>query len=151
MNRSAQAALESLSEQDIALSDQLSGEEVPETQGEPQAIFLARLFWPKRRTLGKGAVWGLVIGLIVALLIPNTYEATVQLMPPDSSSLSGSTAMLGLLMGATGGGGIGGSSSGGGGGGLAGTVGELLGGQRPGPLFIGIMSSRTLSDRIIDR
>lgn len=57
--------------------------------------------------------------------------------------------MLGMLLGA---GGISGSTSGSGGGsGLAGTVSDLLGGQKPGPLFIGILGSRTLSDRMIDR
>lgn len=82
------------------------------------------------------------------------YETTVQLMPPDSSTLSGASNMVGLMLGAVGmGSGSSGSSTGASSsaGGLAGAVGDLLGAQRPGPLLIGILSSRTLSDRIIDR
>src|SRR5208282_4680324 len=106
-----------------------------------------RLLWERRTRLVKAMLVGFVVSALGAWLTPNIYEANVQLMPPESSSLSGTSAMLGLLLGGTGGG----SSGGGVTSGLAGTVSDLLGGQKPGPLFIGILSSRTLSDRIIDR
>jgi uncharacterized protein involved in exopolysaccharide biosynthesis len=85
----------------------------------------------------------------VTLFIPNTYQAVVQLMPPDSNSLSGGMGMLTALMGMSDLGSSGGSS--GGGGGLASGLGDLLGGQKVGALFIGILDSRTIADRIIDR
>jgi hypothetical protein len=96
--------------------------------------------------LAKASLVGLVLASIVAVLIPNTYEAAVRLMPPDSSSISGGSmsGLMGLMM--SGPNAPGGSS----GGGLSGAVGDLLGTQKPGPLFIGILSSRTITDRIID-
>lgn len=121
--------------------------------GEPQLIAVARLLWPKRAFLGKATLAGLLIASLIALLIPKRYEANVQLMPPDSASLSGSSGMLGLAagLGAVGLSGGGSSSAGMPAGGLAGAVGDLLGSQRPGSLLIGVLGSRTLSDRIIDR
>ena len=58
--------------------------------------------------------------------------------------------MMGLAMNALSGGSMGGGSTSAAGG-FAGTVGDLLGVQKPGALFIGILSSHTISDRIIDR
>jgi hypothetical protein len=149
VDRSAQTTLEGLNDQDLVLSREMQGADLVQKSGDPPLIVNARLLWPKRAALCKATIAGLVVSLIVAVLIPNTYEASVQLMPPDNSSLSGSSAMLSLLAGAGGMGGSSGSSTGGGG--LASSVGELLGGKSPGPLFIGILASRTLSDRIIDR
>jgi len=102
--------------------------------------------WSQRTRLRKIFVIGLLGTLVLSILIPNKYESSVQLMPPEASS--GSTlGMLGALMG--------GSTSGGGassvGGSLAGGIGELLGGQRPGALFVGVLGSRTIADRIIDQ
>jgi uncharacterized protein involved in exopolysaccharide biosynthesis len=126
------------------------GDVEAEPSGEPQLIVNTRLLWHRRGFLGKATVAGFVMAWVIALLIPSTYEATVQLMPPDSSSLSGSAAMLGLALNGLSGGAISGGSVGAAGG-IGGTIGDLLGAQKPGALFIGVLGSRTLSDRIIDR
>ena len=47
--------------------------------------------------------------------------------------------------------GSGGSGGGGSSGGLSGALGDLFSTQKPGPLFIGILGSRTITDRMIDR
>src|SRR6266478_5467482 len=95
------------------------------------------LFWERRRFLLRWTFIGLVLSLVVALLIPSRYVATTQLMPPDNQSGSGAAAFL--------------AAAGRSGGGLAGLAGDLLGTKNSGALFVGILSSRTVQDRMIDQ
>ena len=98
----------------------------------------ACLLWANRRRLGKALLAGLLAGVVVALLIPPRYESTAQLMPPDSQSASGLAALAALA-----------SKSGGGSMGLM--AGDLLGVRSSGALFVGILHSRTIQDRIVGR
>jgi capsule polysaccharide export protein KpsE/RkpR len=97
-----------------------------------------RLLWNKRQFVFRWGLAGLLAATLVAFLIPRRYESTAQLMPPDSQS-SSSLAMMSALAG---------SSSGGGLGMLAG---DLLGVKSTGALFVGVLRSRTVQDRIVDR
>ena len=140
-------------ERDLALAEIQEGE-LASRVASRETIDWIRLLWDGRVLLVKVTLAALVISTVLVFFIPDSYDSYVQLMPPDSSSISGGSGMLGMLLG----GGIstgsssGGSSSGSSlGSGLAGTVNDLLGGQKLGPLFIGILTSRTISDRIIDR
>lgn len=94
-----------------------------------------RILWDQRRFLTKAAAAGLLAGTLLAFLIPKRFESTAQLMPPDSQSAS-SLAMLAGLSG---------------GGGLGMVAGDLLGIKSNGALFVGVLRSRTVEDRIIDR
>jgi len=98
-----------------------------------------RLLWEQRRFLLRWTVIGLVASLVVAFLIPSRYVATTQLMPPDNQSGGGAAAFL-----AAAGHGSGGGSS------LAGLAGDLLGTKNSGALFVGILASRTVQDRLIE-
>jgi uncharacterized protein involved in exopolysaccharide biosynthesis len=151
LDRLTQTTLENPRDQDLVRSPDMLDADVGQEEGEPDLIPRLRLLWDRRRRLAKGTLVGLVGAAIIAFLIPSTYEASVQLMPPDNSALSGTSAILGLMLGAGGVGGGSGSGGSGAAGGLAGTVGDLLGAQKPGALFVGILSSRTLSDRMVDR
>jgi uncharacterized protein involved in exopolysaccharide biosynthesis len=102
-----------------------------------------RLLWEQRRFLLRWTVLGLVVSLVVALLIPSRYEATTQLMPPDNQSGGGAAAFLAAAAGHSG-------SGSGSGSGLAGLAGDLLGTKNSGALFVGILSSRTVQDRLIE-
>jgi uncharacterized protein involved in exopolysaccharide biosynthesis len=95
-----------------------------------------RLLWEQRRFLLRWTVIGLVVSLVVALLIPSRYVATTQLMPPDNQSGGGAAAFL--------------AAAGRSGTGLAGLAGDLLGTKNSGALFVGILSSRTVQDRLIE-
>jgi uncharacterized protein involved in exopolysaccharide biosynthesis len=99
-----------------------------------------RLLWIKRRFLGKALVAGLLVGCIVAFLIPPRFESTVQLMPPDNQSTSG-LAMLAALS----------SRGGGAGGGMGAVAGDLLGIKSSGALFTGVLNSMTVADRLSAR
>lgn len=68
----------------------------------------------------------------LTFLMPNQYTATAQVLPPTSQS--GSAALLAQM-----GGGLGGFASG------------ALGLKNPNDTYIGILTSRTVQDRIIDR
>lgn len=91
--------------------------------------------WQRRRWLAKVTGFGLLLAIGYAFLIPNEYQSTAQLMPPDSQSLS-SASMLNVLTGAS----------------LAPNLGGAFMNQRtPGATSIAILSSRTAQDDIINR
>jgi uncharacterized protein involved in exopolysaccharide biosynthesis len=96
-----------------------------------------RLLWNKRRFISRAAVAGLVFGTLLAFLLPKRFESTTQLMPPDSQSTSG-MAMFAALTAKTGSG-------------MGAVAGDLLGIKSSGALFIGILRSRTVEDRLIER
>ena len=96
------------------------------------------LFWDSRRALAKAILAGLVIGLLIALSIPARYESTAELMPPDNQSGSG-LAMLAALTSKSGTGGLGA------------IAGDLLGVKSSGALFVGVLGSKTVQDRISQR
>lgn len=93
--------------------------------------------WKQRRLIQRATLAGLLVGTLLAFTLPRRYESTTQLMPPDNQSSSG-VAMLAALSAKTGGG-------------LAPLAGDLLGIKSSGALFIGILRSRTVQDRLIDR
>jgi uncharacterized protein involved in exopolysaccharide biosynthesis len=95
-----------------------------------------RLLWERRRFLLRWTGFGLVVSLVVAFLIPSRYVATTELMPPDNQSGGGAAALL--------------AAAGRSGSGLAGLAGDLLGTKNSGALFVGILSSRTVQDRLIE-
>jgi uncharacterized protein involved in exopolysaccharide biosynthesis len=93
--------------------------------------------WRRRRVLQRAALIGLLAGIVLAFSIPTQYESTTQLMPPDNQSSSG-IAMLAALSNKT-------SSA------LAPMASDLLGMKSSGALFVGILRSNTVEDRLIDR
>ncbi len=96
-----------------------------------------RLLWSKRRFLARAALASMAAGLLLAFCLAKRYQASTQLMPPDSQSGSG-MAMLAAMTARTGSG-------------LGDVAGDLLGMKSSGALFIGILRSRTVEDRLIER
>ena len=110
-----------------------------EDAGEYQARNVARLalLWRDRRFLFRCAALGLVTSLIIAFLIPVRYTSTTRLMPPDQAG-AGMASMLAALS-------KGGSSD-------LGIIGsELLGLKTSGDLFVGVLHSRTIQDRLVNK
>lgn len=97
----------------------------------------AHLLWANRRLLRNALLIGLAAGALIALVIPPRYDSTVQLMPPDSPS-NGGMAMLAALAAKSAGG-------------MGAMAGEALGIKSSGALFVGILRSRTVEDRLVDR
>jgi len=109
------------------------------TANAPRELERLRLFWNDRRFLAKATMVGALIGTVLAFALQTRFESSTQLMPPDSQSSTG-MAMLASLMGKS----IGGV-------GLGGVAGDLLGMKSSGAVFVGVLRSRTVEDRIIDR
>jgi capsule polysaccharide export protein KpsE/RkpR len=104
--------------------------------------------WMARRFVAKAAVIGLVFATVAAFIMRPRYDAFTRLMPPEKSGLA-ALAELPLLAG---GGGGDEKDSGGGAGALAGgLVSSALGLKSSGALLIGVLRSRTVEDRMIDK
>ena len=119
------------------LEPQLTMQESAFTLPPPPRLSAARRLWGRRWLLGKLAAIGLVAAGILALLLPNEYNSTVQIMPPDMNSLSGVDLFAALAgsraaMPAAGG-----------------LASSLM--KSAGETFIGILRSRTVEDALINR
>ncbi len=117
----------------------LSADSVEGIDSTGQLISMMRLLWSKRGFLARVALWGLLASGLVAFLIPPRYKSTTRLMPPDndsssSSSLAMAAAAMSDKMGA-----------------LADTAGSFLGLKKSSDVFVGILSSRTVQDKLINQ
>jgi uncharacterized protein involved in exopolysaccharide biosynthesis len=119
--------LSTADEQHQDVADNTSDLEIPVAE-------LASAIWQRRRWLAMVTGLGMLLAVGYALSIPNQYTSTAQLMPPDQQALS-STSMLAALSGA---------------GPTANLGGGLMSTRTPGETFIGILSSQTAQDDIID-
>jgi capsule polysaccharide export protein KpsE/RkpR len=98
------------------------------------------LLWENRRLFYTVAVRALILGTLIAFLIPPRYESTANIMPPEQGDRG---ALLSLLTGR--------GSGSSGAAGLASLAGNFLGVSSTGELFVELVHSRTVEDRIIDR
>jgi uncharacterized protein involved in exopolysaccharide biosynthesis len=123
------------------LTDQRDLQSVSSLENSTPAMERARLLWANRSLLGRASLVGLIAGALIALLVPSRYESTLQLMPPDSQSNTGMAMLAALAAKSV-------AQSAGGAGAIAG---DLLGIKSSGSLFLGILRSRTVEDRLIRR
>ena len=115
--------------------EQLSGLE-ERAAGEPTLVRL-RLLWKQRRLLARVVLYGLLTSTIIAFLVPTRYESTARLMPPDSNQKGGLAMAAAALSG--------------GAGGLGGIASDFLGLKSTSDIFVGILTSRTVQDRLIQQ
>jgi len=99
----------------------------------------AEYLWSRRAAIAVWTIIGLIFSIFLAFRICK-YPATVQLMPPDSSSSGGlaQLALPGILKSP-------------GLAGLSGLAGDLLGGKSTGALFMKVLQSRTVEDDLVNR
>src|SRR5271170_7185733 len=127
-------------QRELLVEEELGGEfqELEPEQGSGERMFARlRMLWGERRFLLRVTCAGLALSTLGAFAIPKRYNATTQLMPPDSQG-SGSLALIAGL-------------AGGQMGGLGAVAGDLLGMKSTGALFVGVLRSRTVEDRIVER
>jgi len=96
-----------------------------------------RLLLDQRLFVLRVMAYGLAVSTLLAFLIPVRYEARTQLMPPDNELSSGLASLMAM--------------SGHGDSGLGMLAGDLLGLKTSGSLFVGILRSETVEDRLIDK
>jgi len=113
-------------------------EETP--QGSGNSVAYLRLLWESRRFVTRIVFYGLLASTLIAFLIPARYKSTARLMPPDNSQ-SGGLAMAAAAL----------SGGAGGLGGLGGIASEMLGLKSTSDIFVGILSSRTVQDKLIQQ
>lgn len=113
---------------------------IVEPIASPQTLLpYLQILWANRRLLLRAAVYSLIASCVIALLIPVRYQSVTRLMPPDSQSGTG----LGLLAAMAG--------RSGGSGSLGAIAGDVLGLQSSGALFVGILSSESAQDALIEK
>lgn len=100
-----------------------------------QALLRLHMLWQRRFFLLRATGCGALLGLVLAFLIPPRFESKMLLMPPEQSNV-GLASMMAMTR----------SSDP-----LGGLAGDLLGIKNTGALFMGILGSRTVEDRIIER
>jgi uncharacterized protein involved in exopolysaccharide biosynthesis len=105
----------------------------------PHWLANASTLWERRRWLLRVTGVGALVSSLIVLLIPNRYESTARIMPPENSG--GSAAVLAALAG-RGSGELGG---------LGGLAASLLGVRTSGPLFVDLLHSGTVAGALIDR
>src|SRR5216110_1339497 len=108
-------------------------------QATDSSVAYVRLLWEHRRLLARVAVYGLLASTLIAFLIPARYESTARLMPPDNQSTSGLAAAAAA------------AAMSGVGAGLGGVAGDLLGLKSTSDVFVGILTSRTIQDKLIQQ
>ncbi len=121
----------------------LSGE-VDDGQTRERTVAWLRLLWTQRSFLFKVTAYGLLASILIVFLIPSRYTSETRLMPPDSRPTSGLALAASALTG-SGSGSISGAS------GLGGVASSLLGLNSTSDIFVGILSSRTTQDTLIQK
>ncbi len=119
------------------------GEEFVDRQVHERTVANLRVFWADRKFILRTGFYALLASAVISLLIPVRYQTVTKLMPPDSPS--GLGGMLSLMTGRLGMQGSGGT------GGLGGIAGDLLGTKSSGALFVGVIQSQTVQDRLIQQ
>jgi uncharacterized protein involved in exopolysaccharide biosynthesis len=97
----------------------------------------ASLLWDHRRLLARVAAGAFLLGTAIAFVLPNKYESTTRIMPPDQQG--GTAALVAALAGRAAPGGLGGLAS------------SLLGVKGSGSLYIDLLQSKTIGESLVDR
>ena len=97
-----------------------------------------RTIWSERTFLVRISALGLILGCLVAFLLPARYTASTRLMPQDGDG--GTSAAMAAAMTASRGSG-----------GFGEIAGSLLGLKSTSDVFVGILNSRTLQNHIIEQ
>jgi capsule polysaccharide export protein KpsE/RkpR len=123
---------------DLPESDFRAAPSQPDTsEANERVLTYLRLMWAHRRMLYRMSLYGLLASTLVAFLIPKRYESTARLMPPDNQSSSGLTLAAAAMS----------STSGG----LGALASDFLGLKSNSDVFVGILSSRTVQDTLIQQ
>lgn len=108
-------------------------------ENAPNWLTNASVLWENRRLMLRTAALGFLVSVLIVILIPNRYESTARIMPPDNSSPG--AAMLAALAGKNTGelGGLGNLAT------------SLLGVHTTGPMFVDMLRSASVTGDLIDR
>lgn len=114
------------------------GFEGSDAHTEAGGLACLRSLWESGNLLWRAGLGALLASTIIAFLIPASYESMTRLMPPESQPGAGA-GLLAAMAGRAGGAGLGG------------IAGDLLGVRNSGALFVGILGSQTVADRLLEQ
>jgi uncharacterized protein involved in exopolysaccharide biosynthesis len=106
-------------------------------QGAGNSLVRLQLIWQRRRMLARAVFYGFLASTLVAFIITARYESTARLMPPDSGQSGGLAMAAAAMSGAAGG--------------LGGVASDFLGLKSTSDIFVGILGSRTVRDKLIQQ
>jgi uncharacterized protein involved in exopolysaccharide biosynthesis len=112
-------------------------EDVAPRGGGHKWVARLRLLWTERRLVARLAAAGLILSSVAAFSIPKRYTTSTRLMPPDAQSSSNMMMLAGIAQKA--------------GSGLGSMAGDLLGIKSSGALFVGMLQSQTIQDRLVEQ
>jgi capsule polysaccharide export protein KpsE/RkpR len=108
-------------------------------QARENSVAHLRLLWEHRRLLARVIFAGILASALIAFLIPTRYQSTARLMPPDNMQTGGLSMAAAALSGSAGPGGLGNIAS------------DVLGIKSTSDVFVGVLSSRTVQDKLIQQ
>ena len=88
------------------------------------------LLWNERRLVFRASVIGVVAGVALAFLLPKHYDATTRILPPDPT-MTNPTAAVAMAASRA-------------------SLADTLSMKTPGALYVAILQSRSVQDRLID-
>lgn len=97
---------------------------------------ILQVLQPSRGLIVRTVLVGIALSLMIAFLVPKRYDATARLMPPDNQANSMLTMLMGSMADRIPGAALGAS---------------LLGGKTTGALFVGVLGSRTVQDKLVNQ
>jgi capsule polysaccharide export protein KpsE/RkpR len=106
-------------------------------QSSAGSVVYLRLLWEHRKLLRRVVFCGLVASTLLAFLIPARFKSTARLMPPDNNQSGGLAMAAAALSGSSGG--------------LGGIATDMLGLKSSSDIFVGILLSRTVQDKLIQQ
>jgi len=112
-----------------------NGEE--SSHGNKSSVVYLRLLWEHRRLLFRVVFYGFLTSALLAFLIPARFKSSARLMPPDSNQSGGLAMAAAALSGSAGS--------------LGGIATDMLGLKSSSDIFVGILSSRTVQDKLIQQ
>jgi tyrosine-protein kinase Etk/Wzc len=115
------------------LKDKLPATVITEKDDEISLLDLLTALARQKKTVLMVPLVAGVLAITIAFLITPKFSATAVILPPQQQQSSGVAAMLGQL------------------GGLAGAAGSIAGLKNPNDLYVGMLGSRTIADKLIKR
>jgi len=108
------------------------GSTAPEADGEASMVDLLIFAAKHKKKIISAALVTAVLAAGLSLLMPNIYQASTRLLPPQQTQ-SSAAALLSQL------------------GGIAGAAAGVAGMKNPSDLYIGMLKSRTVADRLVEK
>ena len=122
----------------LSADDAVGARALSACESAPNWLYNLRVLWAHRIKLMRIVGVAFLVSLLLSLVIPKTYFSQARIMPPETSG--GSSALFTALAGRA----LGSDA-------LGGLAASLIGGHNTGALFVDLLRSTSVANRLIDR